>query len=159
MVAISKLQALKGTLESVQHSSWIELKSDEIRNLILEIVDIVLSERPDAKKLDEKLAELSHFFRVEKFSTVVLPVLTMMAEKDKEKWEKAKHPERNERIKTTDFENFPKSTALVQDQHWNIESKFVRVRELVLLGIYGITQDDIGEAFFMAKKNAKFTHQ
>jgi hypothetical protein len=153
MASSIQLRALQEKFDSNQNPSDIESKSTKIRSLISEIVSIISSEKPNTNELNTKLDELSHFFRLEKFSTVVLPVLSIMAQKDTEEWEKAKHPERNERIKVIDFENFPKSTALVQDEHGNIESEFVRIRELVLLGIYGITQDAIGEAFLRTIRN------
>lgn len=130
-----------------QDSRIVDKQVKHIKSTIDTIFAIIEDKSWSRHTLEVHLWDLSSFFREEKFSTVVLPVLDAIAKRDIDAWKTAKQWDTQMPLIPKSFENMKASTIEVMDQYGVILSPSERERELALLSVYGITLEVIWQAF------------
>ena len=126
---------------------------ENIQSAIDAILAIVTSPSWSWQELENSLWVVSTFFREQKFSTVVLPVLNKLAEEDADIWKTAKIWDTQMPLTPKEFENMKASTVQVTGKYKEILCALEQERELALLSIYGITLQVLGEVFRILSKN------
>ena len=124
-----------------------------LKNAIENILFHVNNKTGSTYDLEEQLWVMSNFFREQKFSTVILPVLEHIAKEHEKIWAEAKQWNTQMELSPKSFENMKTSTREIRDKYDVIVVPLQRERELALLSIYHITSQTLGEVFFTLSKN------
>lgn len=158
MASIAALYSLQTSNQSIHRNTsheWITAQQLQIvKTAIQGILSIVTSKSWSTQDLEESLWDVSLFFRGQKFSTVVLPVLNKLAEEDANEWSVAKKWDTQIPLEPKVFETMKWSTVEIKGAHGVILQPLERERELALLSVYGITLETLGEVFRILPKNS-----
>lgn len=115
------------SIRSISRDKLVVRQTVETVQLAVTAVSKILDATPDhldKSVLEEQLGIISHFFRTAKYTSVMLPVLKILAERDPGSWDKAS-------MVPESFENLRASRkALVDDRY---EEGPVMEREKALL--------------------------
>jgi hypothetical protein len=133
---ILQLQRAVTPVSHAKNNKEIQDTTEFIRGAITWILGILAHpDTSNSRILEWYLWEISDFFRTAPFSTLMLPVLEALADKNPELWSTVKIRDTNMPLTPKAFENIPKSTAEIRDGDW-IKVKLQRERELHLLAVY-----------------------
>lgn len=114
-------------------------QTQDIKSSIDAILAIVAGQSWSPQELEIHLWMISTFFREQKFTTVILPVLENIAKEDFDTWKNAKQ--------------WDTKMPLIPQSFENIDKNFSNARELALLKVYWITIDIISRTQRVLAKN------